>query len=176
MTDVLSNNNNNNNNNGESSTPLSLRDVERLISGMFSDMFIKIESIHRDSTKIQASLILLPELSTMMKQMIETQTVMANAATSMADTFKKAESRQNSLETTNTILYTNKGVSLTIFLTVVVALLAMLGMLVSFISDTTIKGSLTNIEMRRRSSESAARQTEFMDEVKDHIREEGANK
>jgi len=126
--------------------PASVADIESILS----DTVEKVADIKDETSRIKILSELLPEMSSMMKAIVTSQSIMAEAATSMAKTFDRAEVRQAQLEVNNTKLYEHKGVSDGIFKMVVGTLLVVIVALVVWGTGLNLKGSFTNLEISQK--------------------------
>lgn len=75
---------------------------------------------------------------------------LATAAQSMADTFKRAEERQARLEDTNQELYKDKGITPSAFLLVTSTLCGVIILGAVWLTDTSIKATLTSFEAGKK--------------------------
>lgn len=70
------------------------RDLEELLS----DTIIKVAELHERQERADQQIALIPEIKVLLHNVAAAQTVMANSAQSMAETFRRSEDRQEKLE------------------------------------------------------------------------------
>ncbi len=101
--------------------------------------------------------------------MAKSYETISEAAKSMAETFKRAETRQERLETTNHALYKEKGVSPNVFFLVTGTLCTVIVMGAVWVTDSSIKATLTSFEAGRAQ---AKQLNEVKNEIIDEVKEE----
>lgn len=99
--------------------------------------------------------------------MAEAHKGLASAAQSMAETFRRAEERQERLEETNRSLYKDKGITPNVFYTVTLTLCSVIILGAAWITDTSVKATLTSFEAGKRQAETVQKvKEEIIKEVK----------
>lgn len=121
------------------------------------------------------SLLNISDTKSMVQTMLTTQTIiaesqksMALATESIARTFEKLEERQRTLEETNKDLYRNKGIAPNIFFLVTGTLCSVIVLGAVWLTDTSIKATLTSFEAGKKQLESSLKEakTDIINEVK----------
>lgn len=93
------------------------------------------------------------EIKSTQQIMAKSHEIIAEAAKQMSETFRRAEIRQENLELTNRTLYKEKGVSPNVFFLVTGTLCAVIILGAVWITDTSVKATLTSFEAGRKQAE-----------------------
>jgi hypothetical protein len=143
--------------------------VREMLTGVISK---EISAISKDVQDIKTSQL----------DMSASHHMLAEAARSMAETFARSEERQSkfeehqvkyeerqtTLEQTNQFLYKDKGITPNVFFLVTGTLCAVIILGVIWITNTSVKASLTSFEAGKNQAEALqAAKKEIIEEVKD---------
>lgn len=138
----------------DSGAPATVGDMESLLG----DTIMQVSTIEKN----------LAQIAQTQHLMAEAHGTIAEAIKSMADTFKRAEERQDKLETTNQNLYKEKGVSPNVFFLVTGTLCGVIILGAVWVTDTSIRATLTSFEAgKTQAKELSEVKKEIINEARD---------